>query len=484
MGRMARLAEVALMAMVAGCAAQREYSDAELYSAFTLVDPVQRTTTADAWLVVRDGLIAEVGSGPLPEGDFAAVHDMSGLYGMAGLIDAHAHITIGPFESGVENGSPFVGLKVGGEYSRSHAAVALAFGVTTVRNPAGATGANQEYDSMIASGEWLGPEALHAGAIIQPPPSGGESFAFPTTPEEWDAEAERQAEAGMTYFKLYTDLTEDQIAEGVRAAKAHGLIPIAHLDDVSWTRAAELGVEQLEHALPTSPDLLEPEARAAFAIDPFGRHMFTWFELADLNGPLIRSMVETLQAKNVALDLTLMVNEIVYNADHVETILAPRDFYHPEPLDSALANYAALKAAWSAEEFARARATFPKVLQFAKLVYDAGVPLMIGTDGTGGTPIYARELAHHVAAGISAWEVLRMATSGNAELMGLGGETGRIAKGYEADLVFLRADPVSDVRNASQVELVVTNGEASGPEELLDVAREITAAARARAAAD
>src|SRR5690606_8628617 len=137
----------------------------------------------------------------------------------------------------------------------------------------------------IASGAWAGPEARHAGAIIQPPPSGGDAFAYPTTPEQWDAEAADQAAAGMAYFKLYTDLTGDEIASGVTAARAHGLIPIAHLDGVSWTRAAELGVKEIEPALPTSSDLLEPEARAQFARDPFSRHMFTWFELADLDGP-------------------------------------------------------------------------------------------------------------------------------------------------------------------------------------------------------
>ena len=65
---------------------------------------------------------------------------------------------------------------------------------------------------------------------------------------------------------------------------------------------------------------------------------------------------------------------------------------------------------------------------------------MIGTDSTGGSPFYARELGHHVAAGIRPMEVLRMATSGNAALMGLT-DTGRIAPGLEADVVFLRADP-------------------------------------------
>jgi imidazolonepropionase-like amidohydrolase len=458
-------------------------ADGDLYFGFTRVDPNAQQRVPNSWVVVRDGRIAEMGAGAQPVGDFAARRDMTGSYGMPGLIDAHAHITIAPFETGVENGAPFVGFKWGDEYSRSNAAIALAFGVTTVRNPAGVTAANQEYDAMIASGAWAGPEARHAGAIIQPPPSGGDAFAYPTTPAEWDAEASDQAAAGMTYFKLYTDLTEDEIASGIAAARAHGLIPIAHLDGVSWTRAADLGVRQIEHALPTSSDLLDPEARAQFVRDPFSRHMFTWFELADLDGPLLRQMIETLLEQGVVVNLTLMVNEIVYNADRFDALLPKQDYYHPDTDAAARGNYAAIATIWSQEDFTRARAVWPKVLRFAKLLYDSGVPLMIGTDGTGGTPVYARELSHHVEAGISAWDVLRMATSGNADLMGLGEETGRFAEGYEADLVFLSADPSADVRNVGEVALVVNNGEAYEPQSLLDIAHDVADAARARAAA-
>jgi imidazolonepropionase-like amidohydrolase len=452
---------IGCLALFGGCTPPPDYRDAALYSGFTLIDPETRTRTENAWLVVRDGVIASTGAGAPPNGDFGAVHEVSGMYGMPGLIDAHAHVTIGPQEVTVVNGAPSIGMLAGDEYSRFNAAIALAFGATTVRNPAGSTAANARYDAMVASGEWAGPTALHAGAILQPPPFGGEYFAYPTTPEEWRAVAAAQAAAGMTYFKLYTDLTEAELQEGVRAAKAHSLIPIAHLNAVSWTRAMELGVEQLEHALPTSPHLLEPDARASFSPNtPFNAFWYQWFELADFEGPLITDMVRKLAETRTTVDLTLVVNEITSNADQISVIFpeAERVYLHPESFASALGNLNALATIWTPEQFARARAVFPKVLSFARVLHDAGVPLMIGTDGTGGGPIYARELHNHVLAGIPAWEVLRMATSGNATLMGLGQKTGRVAPGTEADLVFLRADPTQDVRNVREVELVVTNG--------------------------
>lgn len=473
---------LAAILLVAGCTTRIDYSGAHLYSGFALVDPEAETITPDSWLVVRDGLIVDVGTAAPPQGDFAETHEMPGLYAMPGLIDAHAHITAGPQRVSVGDGALQIELVSGDDYSQSNAAIALAFGITTVRNPGGATAANARYDAMIATGEWTGPEARHAGAVIQPPPFVGESFVYPTTTEAWDAEAARQAAAGMTYFKLYVGLTEQDLTKGVVAAKAYGLIPSAHLNRVSWTRAVELGVEHLEHALPTSPDLLEPAAREQFM---FGAdYMTRWFELADYDGPLVREMVRSLVDRGVVVTLTLQVNELIYFADRLETVFPEMsgdllDYLHPDLVAALTPNYRAM-AAVPAEQLARGRAVWPKVMEFARMLHEAGVRLMIGTDGTGGGPTYARELSNHARAGIPKWEVLRMATSGNAASMGVVHRTGRIAPGLDADLVFLRADPSRDVAHVREVEMVMTNGQTYRPGDLLAIARQIADSARQR----
>jgi imidazolonepropionase-like amidohydrolase len=101
----------------------------------------------------------------------------------------------------------------------------------------------------------------------------------------------------------------------------------------------------------------------------------------------------------------------------------------------------------------------PKVLEFGLRLYRAGVPMMIGTDGSGGGASYVRELALHTDAGIPRWAVLRMATSGSADLLGVGDRTGRIAPGFEADIVFLTADPSRDIANAGKVHGVLNDGD-------------------------
>ncbi len=105
----------------------------------------------------------------------------------------------------------------------------------------------------------------------------------------------------------------------------------------------------------------------------------------------------------------------------------------------------------------------PKVLEFGRRLHQAGVPMMIGTDAGGGL-FYGRELVLTGQAGISTWDVLRMATSETAGLIGMGERIGRIRKGYEADLVILDADPLADLAAAEKVHAVINDGQ------LLDLA--------------
>lgn len=187
--------------------------------------------------------------------------------------------------------------------------------------------------------------------------------------------------------------------------------------------------------------------------------MYRWFELADYNGPRIRQLVQLMATKHIPTDMTLTVNEIVYNIDDLDRVLPPDDVrdMHPDVRKVYKAQLSANAIGWTADDYRRARAVMPKVLAFARLLHDAGVPMMLGTDGGGGA-FLAHEMQLHVQAGISTWDVLRMATSDTAQIMGLGNRIGRIRKGYEADVVILDADPVQDIGAAAKVFGVINNG--------------------------
>ncbi|WP_262423659.1 hypothetical protein [Brevundimonas denitrificans] len=83
---------------------------------------------------------------------------------------------------------------------------------------------------------------------------------------------------------------------------------IAHLSDVSWTRAADLGVDALVHMMPVSPDLLPPDRREAYVASrrQGAFAFFEWYEAVDLDAPEIETMIRTLAREQVHVDATLV----------------------------------------------------------------------------------------------------------------------------------------------------------------------------------
>jgi len=96
-----------------------------------------------------------------------------------------------------------------------------------------------------------------------------------------------------------------------------------------------------------------------------------------------------------------------------------------------------------------------------------GVPIAIGSDG-GPSGVGAHlEMEFLQEAGLTPAEVLVAATYGGAIALGVEDEIGTVEVGKLADMVVLRANPLTNVRNARQIEWVVKGGVVFTPSELL-----------------
>jgi imidazolonepropionase-like amidohydrolase len=62
-------------------------------------------------------------------------------------------------------------------------------------------------------------------------------------------------------------------------------------------------------------------------------------------------------------------------------------------------------------------------------------------------------------AGLAPAEVLTAASAGGARALGLEGEVGTILVGKRADLVVLRSNPLTDIRNTRDVEWTIKGGQ-------------------------
>lgn len=468
------LAALAWTAPAAAESATDRAATARVYAGATLIDPASETLQPDAWIAVRDGRIEAVGSGP-PPAHLGAVADVTGLYAMPGLFDTHAHVGLGPLEA-VNDPQTGVSMRVleRPDIMAHDAARLLAHGVTTVRNPGGDLQVSHRYDAAVAANPLYGPEARHAGEVI-------DNSAFPIhglvtrpSPDQGVAAiVRRQIGDGADFIKLYESLSEAEVAAGIAQAHALDREAIGHLSDVSWTRAAELGIDALVHMMPISPDLLPADRREAYRASrrPGGFAFFEWYEAVDLDAPEIARMIAVLAERDVHVDATLVAFEPAFWGDDPTVLDRDAEQIHPDMRANWDAGFR-FDAGWGPEDYRRARAVWPKVLELTRRMAVGGVPLTIGTDMA--NPFIApgasvrREMKLYVEAGVPNWQVLRMATSDAARLLGLGQRLGRLAPGMEADIVFLGGDPVASIDAVGDVHLVLVNGIALDPDRVGD----------------
>ena len=96
-----------------------------------------------------------------------------------------------------------------------------------------------------------------------------------------------------------------------------------------------------------------------------------------------------------------------------------------------------------------------------KVLYDAGIPIAMGTDNmlesmTG--EIEHKELAYYVEAGLTPMQAIVLATRNGAEHLGIEKRKGLVKEGMEADLILLEKDPAEDISNIQFIEKVFQKG--------------------------
>lgn len=94
-------------------------------------------------------------------------------------------------------------------------------------------------------------------------------------------------------------------------------------------------------------------------------------------------------------------------------------------------------------------------------MHDMGVPIIAGTDaGVDNTPHhqYAGGLEYLVKLGFRPADVIAMATTEAASALGVGATTGRLAPGYDADLIVVHGDPLTDISALGNLRRVMARG--------------------------
>jgi imidazolonepropionase-like amidohydrolase len=91
----------------------------------------------------------------------------------------------------------------------------------------------------------------------------------------------------------------------------------------------------------------------------------------------------------------------------------------------------------------------------------AGVKVAVGTDAVTDLPpadCLVTEMELMQAHGMSTAAVLRAATTGGAGVLGLADQIGRLAAGFQADVIAIAGDPLLELRALTRVDLVMQRG--------------------------
>lgn len=403
-----------------------------------LFDPRDLSVTPGTSVFVEGERIVRVG----PDADVkppadAEVIDARGGFLMPGLWDNHQHL---------------------GDVS---GALDLANGVTSARDMANDLEGFPKRVARYDDGTELGPRVLKAGII-----DGTGELAGPTTMRVDTAEAalkavDWHADHGYAQIKIYSSVKPELVRIMADRAHARGMRVSGHVPAfMSARNFVEAGADEIQHINFIVLNFLFPEVKETRNRDRFIKVAERAREFT-ADKPEVRDFINFLKKHHTVLDPTLVIFEGLFCGD--PTAITPGlEEIVPRfpPQVRRVMRSGALEVPKDKE--AAYREAFPAMLRLLKALHEAGVTIIPGTDALAGYSLH-HELELYVRAGISAPEVLRMATLTSAEVMGVNKDLGAVAAGKLADLILVEGDPAKNIRDIRNIKTVIKGGKIYDP---------------------
>ena len=389
----------------------------------------------NATVVVNDeGRIAAIGAAEeiVPPANAQEI-DLKGAYLVPGLVNLHVHLCGSgkPTSAGAAGDliDKVVGNPLGMWYLRriikKHAQQQLASGVTTVRSVGDPGFADADVRDAINAGKYQGPRLLTSGVGVTVPNGHGAGlFAhIAKTPEQAREivrdcfarkcdlvklfitggvfDAEKEGEPGVLR------MSPEIAAAAVDEAHKLGMATAAHIESAEGVRVGlEAGVDTIEHGADLTPELI-----ALFKENGVGRSS----SLTCTVSPAL-PFVELDPEKTHSTEIQKVNGNIVYEG----------------------------------------------IVHAAQAALEAGIPVGLGTDSA--CPYVThydmwREVVYFERiVGAPRKLALHTATLGNARSLGLGDDTGSIETGKAADLIVLDENPLENLEELRQVNMVMARG--------------------------
>lgn len=412
-------------------------------------DTTQSVSHADVWIHDgRIGYVGRTGSAELPAD--AAVIDGKGLTLLPGLIDLHTHTegdSSPPWDLGLPN-------------AERNLTSNLFSGITTIADLGGGLEAVTTRRNDIESGKVLGPHMLVTGPHFTA--TGGHPIAMLRYFVPWPVRAFIEPNFGyqidstldvelamkhwLSFNPDFVKVTSDEIPQGiptirpdvvkaiVAAAHAANRKAFAHIgSNADIEKMIDAGVDVFVHGV--YRETLRDEVAA---------------QIAARNIPVAPTLAVFDTADRLSAgDLSLSASQLAVGDP--ATVIAlqnkPSDYAPPEVFLVWLKNL-------------RANRTIK--MQNVATLRRHGVRILAGSDSPGmghfGGAGLHDELDLLVQAGLTPGEALKAATFDNSDVLGIAADRGVIATGKRADILVVRGDPVTDIKNVHAIHSVYQSG--------------------------
>lgn len=351
-------------------------------------------------IVIEDGRIVSIGPGHLKPD-----YDLNNLTLMPGWIDTHIHLQwhMDANHKAVAGGASPEEMEL---YTEADAWMTLQGGFTTVQSVGSPF--DKPVRDHVNEGVLPGPRILTS--LIQIQGSGGSDPQHASTPDVLRAIVRKNKADGADVIKLFATsglgsgggqtMTRDQIEAVCSEAKAVGLRSVVHAIGDSGARDAVLaGCTSIEHGTFLKDETLKLMVQRGTTFDP--------------NLLVLHNYLDNRASFNFT-DAQLKI---------IQSGIAP-----------------------TIDVLRRARAL--------------GVKIVFGTDAVAGSHgRNAEEFIYRVKeAGEMPMDAIVSATSASADALGMGDRIGTIAPGYQADLVAVEGDPLTDITAVRNVVFVMKAG--------------------------
>jgi len=380
-----------------------------------VIDVTDGTVMRNRNVEIVDGAISAI-SATLPPGSDNVI-DVAGRFVLPGLVSCHTHLSIVfPMSGTDESENPAATVLRAAKRARE----ALDAGITTLRCVHEQNRADLWLRDAKQRGWAEAPRLVGAGRAITTPNGHGAGAACVTAEGEegFYLAASGELEAGADHIKIFingglaregedvsrSEMTDEELAGAVRAARQHDTYVVAHSGASKAIRQAlGSGVRCFEHAYELDTSTASLLANAGAYLTP----------------TLVVTRCEPWMRANGFEEATI----------------------------------------------ANARAAADGHLQSIKNAIAARVPLLCGTDlppadDVGGLPSTVVELVLLEEAGLSRLSALQAATINPARLMRAEDQIGQVSPGFRADLIVVDDNPLDGLAALGHVEIVLQDGRA------------------------